>query len=167
MATLNLYTFKPNVLCLDESDEREEMYIQGIVEAVENQSCDKLACFLELKKEQVLLLKRLSDHILNRTSGNYFRNHVLLDVLVMYKKYNEEFGEDTAFGNECAQLCLEIVQLMYELFSCTTNIVVLIESEADPEDEINLLLAHLERSKYIATEKVCKFGKTPRLQFSI
>lgn len=163
MGCLNLYTFRPNILCNDESDDHSEMYIQGIVESLVDTSKDKLACFLELKREEVVLFEKFSKDLQNSIEGNYYRNHVLLDVLVMYKKYNSEFGDDSAFGREVVKLSLDLVCSLYETFSCATKIVVFVESNVNPQDDFYVLLRYLTSCKYIQLEKVCKVGKEPRL----
>lgn len=164
MSTLNLYTFRPNFACNDEGDECAELYIQGIVEALNDNAKDKLACFLEIKREEVLLFEKFSRDLRNNTEGSFYRNHVLLDALVMYKKYSVEFGDDSAFGRELVKLSLELVCSLFETFSCAADkIVVYVESDSNPEDEFNVLLRYLEGCRYIELEKVCKIGKAPRL----
>lgn len=164
MGTLNLYTFRPNVLCDDENDDRSELYIQGIVEAFTDNNKDKLACFLEIKREEVLLFERFSKNLQHNTTGHYYRNHVLLDVLVMYKKYIVEFGDESAFGREVVKLCLDLVCSLYETFSCITDIVVFVEGNINTEDDFYVLLNYLSNCNYIKLQDVCKFGNDPRFK---
>jgi|WetSurMetagenome_2_1015567.scaffolds.fasta_scaffold18666_3 hypothetical protein len=164
MSVLNLYTFRPNFVCDDEGADCVELYIQGIVEALNDNAKDKLACFLEIKREEVLLFEKFSRDLRNGTEGSFYRNHVLLDALVMYKKYSVEFGDDSAFGRELVKLSLDLVCSLYETFSCAVDkIVIYVESDTNPEDEFNVLLRYLESCKYIQLEKVRKIGKEPRL----
>nr|ANY57594.1 PlxyGVORF75 protein [Plutella xylostella granulovirus] len=149
---LNLYTFRPKCLCDDLNNSRDEFLIQGVIESIKEK--DNYACFLELKKEQLFLLKKLANNLLNDAAGNYFKNHVLLDVLDLYKKYITEYGSSSAFGKDCVNLCMEIVYTTYELFSCTTTIIVFIDTTADPADDIIALLQFLNDCNLIKLQKV-------------
>lgn len=160
MSALNLYTFRPNFACDDEGADCAELYIQGIVESLNDDTKDKLACFLEIKREEVLLFEKFGRDLRNNIEGSFYRNHVLLDALVMFKKYSVEFGDDSAFGREVVKLSLDLVCGLYETFSCAANkIVVYVESDSSPEDEFSVLLRYLESCKYIELERVCKIGK--------
>ncbi|ACZ63563.1 PrGVORF77 [Pieris rapae granulovirus Wuhan] len=153
--TLNLYTFKPsaNTICDDEID-KSNFFLQGVLEALQDNTKSKFACFLELKREQNLLLEKLKHDLINNNNGNFYRNHVLLDVLNLYKLYCEEFTEEeTAFDGEVIKLCYNMVLVLFELFSCTTNIVVFVKSTANYDDIIARALQSLQELGYITIIK--------------
>ncbi|AER41513.1 P18 [Epinotia aporema granulovirus] len=151
---VNLYTFKPSVFCTDSDDTTDEFLIQGLSEALQDDTKSKLACFLELKREEVVLIKKVHDNLLNKCNGDYYKNHVLLDVLVLYKKYSEEYGDDTAFGQECVSLSRELVISAFSLFNNATDIVVFVESRSDSDDVINLILLEMHDLGILKLEKV-------------
>ncbi|QBQ01634.1 p18 [Hyphantria cunea granulovirus] len=149
---LNLYTFKPNFVCDDTNEERCEFFVQALVEAME--TGDSLAWFIELKREQVWLMQKLSRDLIERTDGNYYRNHVLLDVLDIYKKYVDQFGNGSAFGTDCIELCHKLALTLFELFACATKIVVFMEVDRDPNDVLTMLLQHLADCDLVVLEKI-------------
>ncbi|AIS92084.1 hypothetical protein [Erinnyis ello granulovirus] len=159
--SLNLYTYKPssNTMCNDTiiTEHNETFHIQGILEALYDTSKSKFACFLELKREQCTLLQKLNYNLLYQRTGNFYRNHVLLDVLNLYNKYVEEFDDgENAFNTEVVQICHDTVVCVFELFSCATNIVVFLKSDVDDTSPIVEMLQFLENNSYITTIKtVC------------
>lgn len=157
MTVLNLYTFRPNLVCDDSADDCQDFFIQGVMEALNDERKSKEACFLEIKREEALLLQKLARDLLDRTAGSFYRNHVLLDSLSLYRKYCEEFGDETAFGTECVRLSGEASVAVFELFSCATEVVVFVDSGADPRDPCSVLLAELESRGMVRLERVFRF----------
>lgn len=154
---LNLYTFKPTNVSNDNVDDEVEFMLQGILESLEVNTVDKHACFLELKREQTLLLQKVAHDFKNHLQGTFFRNHVLLDVLVLYDKYVTEFGDASAFGQECVSLCVDIVYSVYEIFSCASEIVVNVKENINPDDVVYVLLQSLHSANLVSMHKVRPF----------
>lgn len=149
--TLNLYTYKPSsdVVCSDELDVCI-IYIQGIMESIYDITKDKLSCFLELKREQNCVIKKLKHDLLNHIEGNYYKNHILLDLLNLHNMYNEEFNNDTSgFDIEIINIHTETTMYIFELFSCATNINVYVKSGVDKENVILQMLYALSEKNLI------------------
>ncbi|AQQ80361.1 P18 [Betabaculovirus altermyunipunctae] len=154
---LNLYTFKPTNVSNDSVDDEVEFMMQGLLECLDSDTADKHACFLELKREQALLMQKVTNDFKNHLQGTYFRNHVLLDALVLYRKYVTEFGDSSAFGQECVSLCVDIVYSVYELFGCASDIVVNVKQGTNTDDVVYLLLKGLSSDNIVSIEKVTAF----------
>ncbi|QOD40046.1 p18 [Matsumuraeses phaseoli granulovirus] len=153
--TLNLYTYKPSkvIVCNDPND-RQMFFLQGITEALYDNTKTKQACFLELKNEQNLLLKRIKNDIIGHTSGNYYKNHILLEVLHLYSKYCEEFNNiQSVFETEVVQMCRDMVIVTFELFNCVTNVVVFVEANVDKSNVISAILNQLEQQSVVTLIK--------------
>ncbi|AMF83826.1 p18 [Cnaphalocrocis medinalis granulovirus] len=151
--TLNLYTYKPlnNTLCNDDMLDKFNFHIQGKLESLQDDTKSKFACFLELKREQNSLLKKLNKDLLHHNNGNYYANHVLLDVLNMYKEYVEMFAdEESAFDLEIVALCKDTVFVLFELFNNVNNIVVFVKSYANQHNILTKLLNEL-KMKHLVT----------------
>ncbi|APO13963.1 P18 [Plodia interpunctella granulovirus] len=157
-STLNLYTFRPhNTFCNDDAEDREDYFIQGLVEALHDDRKNKFACFLELKREQLYWLNKLCRGLMECCQGNYYKNHALLDMLNIYKMYQEEFQDDTAaFDLEVKQLMRSMVKSTFLLFSCATQVVVFIQSPIDESDLLTNLLLDLEKEGYITLMKIVR-----------
>lgn len=154
---LNLYTFKPTNVSNDSVEDDVEFMLQGLVESLDSDNTDKHACFLELKREQTLLLQKMSNDFRYHLQGTYYRNHVLLDVLVMYKKYVDEFADASAFGRECVAMCVEIVYSVFEMFTCASEIVVNVQQGINTNDTVYVLLEGLQSSSLVRIQKVRAF----------
>nr|AIU36739.1 ORF92 [Cydia pomonella granulovirus]AIU37299.1 ORF92 [Cydia pomonella granulovirus]QDW81152.1 ORF92 [Cydia pomonella granulovirus]QGY99487.1 ORF92 [Cydia pomonella granulovirus]QGY99912.1 ORF92 [Cydia pomonella granulovirus] len=154
--TINLFTYKPppNTVCDDDID-KQNFFIQGVLEALNDNSKSKQACFLELKREQCLLLRKIKHDLLYSCEGNYCQNHVLLDALHLYKLYKEEFDDtQSAFDIDLMQTCREMVYLTFELFSCAANIVVFVHASANYKDNVLAqLLVELQSKNFITLMK--------------
>nr|UYX49713.1 p18 [Darna trima granulovirus] len=158
--TLNLFTYKPPVetICDDKPD-LSEFFIQGILEALHDHNKSKHACFLELKREQNKLFEKLKTDLLDSINGNYYKNHVLLDVLNLYNLYAEEFNdENSAFDTELLNLYSNTATLVFELFSYATNVVVFMKSTADKENALTQLIENLQQSKLITIIKTVELS---------
>lgn len=153
---LNLYTFKPTAIeCDDSTEDREhDFYIQGLVESLTDPLKEKLACVLELKREHVTLLKKLTRDLIGKNTGHYFRNHILLDVLLLHNKYCQEFGEETAFGIDCIGLSLDMVHSVFEMFNNVTEVNVFVDRRSDPDDLFNVVLCYLQDNELINLQRV-------------
>lgn len=156
--SLNLYTYKPTTgtLCNDDitTTEHTPFYVQGLLEALYDTSKSKFACFLELQRQQCTLLQKLTNDLLHNSEGNYYKNHVLLDVINLYGMYTEEFDSvDNAFDTEVMVLCRNMVLCLFELFSCVTNICVLIKNNVDETNPLVVLLKTLENLGYVTLIK--------------
>lgn len=139
MASLNLYTYKPlNVDFID--DDAQPFFIQGLMESLQDNTKNKLACFLELKREQTMLIEKIKNDLLTKRTGNFYRNHVLLDVLGLYKSYREELfpdAEGSSFDMEMSRLCADMVYCVFELFSCACeSIIVFMRHTANEKDDV-------------------------------
>ncbi|AGQ20338.1 hypothetical protein CaLGV080 [Clostera anastomosis granulovirus A] len=144
--TLQLYTFRPSTkTSCDDRHDTDEFYIQGVVESLHDEGKSKHACFLELKREQTVLLKRLGRDLIENVDGSFYRNHVLLDALKLYGLYSEEFDDVTsAFDVDVMNSTRETVTLLFDLFGHATNVVVYVSSTACGDDKIVKLLEELQ-----------------------
>ncbi|AAQ21678.1 unknown [Cryptophlebia leucotreta granulovirus] len=152
--TINLFTYKPNTECDDDFNDKQNFLIQGILEALTDDQKSKQACFLEIKREQCLLLKKIKHDLINKCDGKFCRDHVLLDILYLYDLYLTEFDDQqAAFDMDLMQTCREIVYDTFELFSCATNIVVFMHASASYSDALAQLLIDLENRNCITLMK--------------
>lgn len=164
--SLNLYTYKPTsgTVCNDDiisADQKlnKSFHIQGILEALYDTSKSKFACFLELKREQCILLQKLNNDLLHNCTGNYYKNHVLLDVINLYSLYAEEFNNgENAFDTEVLMSCRDIVLCMFELFSCATNICILLKNDVDETNPLVVLLRTLENLDFVTLMKTVSYS---------
>ena len=159
--SLNLYTYKPTsgTVCNDDvisttTTNHKSFHVQGLLEALYDTSKSKFACFLELKRQQCTLLHKLTNDLLHNCTGNYYKNHVLLDVINLYNMYTEEFDNgENAFDTEVMVLCRDMVLCVFELFSCATNICVLLKNNVDETNPLVVLLKTLENLGYVTLIK--------------
>lgn len=155
-----MYTYKPETICDDDDDDDNRFYVQGIMEALREPSRSKLACFLELKLEQKLMMEKLKNDIVTKCTGNYCKTHILLDLMNLYKTYTEEFDDETsAFDLEVLNACRETVKCVFELFSCVTDITVFVEATADEEHILTCLLTSLRDDEIVSLVKTVPLRK--------
>ncbi|AKN80808.1 P18 [Diatraea saccharalis granulovirus] len=144
MDSLSLYTYKPsganNVV-----DEETPLFIQGIIESINDRTKSKMACFLEMKREQMLIFERLKNDLLNKRSGDFYRNHILLDMLSLYKTYSVEFSDETSsFDREVLKVCADMTYFAFELFSYVCKSITIFVRHSVTEDD-DVLLTFLKR----------------------
>ncbi|AAM70282.1 hypothetical protein [Phthorimaea operculella granulovirus] len=159
---LNLYTYNPprDTVCDDLHNEKSPFLLQGVLEALHEPNKSKMACFLELKREQRLMLYKLRQDLVENCHGTFYRHHILLDLLNMYKMYRDEFDDDTsAFDLGVCEICLDMVHTVFELFQCATDIFVFVESSANENDIIYELLNGLSERKIISIVKTVKINE--------
>ena len=154
---LNLYTFKPTNVTNDSVDDHIDLVLQGIVESLDNKNTDKYACFLELKREQAHIFHKLAHDFTHHLEGTFFRNHVLLDVLKLYESYVKEFKDRSAFGQDCVAQCIDIVYSVYQVFNRTSDIVVNVKQDINPNSVVYILLEGLQSSNLVNIQKVRAF----------
>ncbi|ABC61207.1 unknown [Choristoneura occidentalis granulovirus] len=154
--SLNLYTYipSPNVICNDDIDSTKNFFIQGIIEALNDDSKSKFAILLEMKREQSVLLKRLKHDLLHHNNGNYYKNHILLDILSLFSVYCDEFDNiESAFDIDLKVLCQEIVCTLFELFNCVTDITVYLKADLNDDNVIVILLHELQALELVTLIK--------------
>nr|AJA91718.1 ADOR78 [Adoxophyes orana granulovirus] len=155
--TLHLYTFKPKNLGYDmDSDcQSKAIFVHGILESVNDSTKSKLACFFELKQEQLNMLKQLKNDMIERATGNFYRNHILLHMLNWYNDYCEEFDDfDSSFDNKIVEMTQELVSISFELFSCMSKVIVYVRYDADESHNIMGLLRKIESRNIINVYKI-------------
>ncbi|AGR56834.1 ac93 [Hemileuca sp. nucleopolyhedrovirus] len=121
------------------------MYFESVAESFEDDGCDKFSVFATLKKEEALFMKKTFYDILEHNNGTYCKNHVLIDALLMYKTY-VELVDESAFGNNILESCVEFIVNIFRLFRLQSKIVVVLPHGIDFEqDNLSALLKHLSQ----------------------
>ncbi|AAR28863.1 ORF99 [Leucania separata nucleopolyhedrovirus] len=153
MQRLNLYLGDPpKNLVNDKCDDCDVIYFEGIIESLTNSSCDKLSCFVEMKREEALLMKKACIDLKKHSSGNFFKYHALLDALLMYKTC-VDLIDDSAWAANVLESCETLVTYMFKLFTDRSQIVVIIPPEVNyQEDNLSALLNHLLQQSIISLE---------------
>ncbi|QAT90357.1 hypothetical protein KM622_gp071 [Spodoptera exempta nucleopolyhedrovirus] len=148
--TINLYlTDMPEGIVNDKPDDGDVVYFEGIIECVDDGSCDKLSLFSELKKEEALFMRKTFNDLLEHNNGNYCKNHVLIDALIMYKTY-VELVDDSAFGVNILNYCVEYLTHLFKLFRLQSRIIIVLPSHVDwQQDNLSALLKHLLQNSII------------------
>lgn len=133
----------------DKPDDGDVLYFEGIIECVDDESSDKRSLFAELKKEEALFMKKTFIDLLEHNHGNYCKNHVLIDALIMYKTY-VELVDDSAFGVNTLNYCVEYLTHLFKLFRLQSRIVIVLPSHVDwQQDNLSALLKHLLNNSII------------------
>ncbi|QYC92748.1 P18 [Trabala vishnou gigantina nucleopolyhedrovirus] len=120
------------------------MYFESTIECFEDDTCDKFSVFSALKKEEALFMKKTFYDLLEHNDGAYCKNHVLIDALLMYKTY-VELVEESAFGNDILESCVDFITNIFRLFRLQSRIVVVVppSSVNFEQDNLSALLKHL------------------------
>jgi Protein of unknown function (DUF682) len=127
----------------DKPEEDNVIYFEGIIESVDDQSCDKLSLLAELKKEEALFMKKTFNDLLEHTHGCYCKNHVLIDALLMYKTY-AELVDESAFGVNIVESCAQYITHIFKLFRLQSRIIVVLPTHVDwQQDNLSVLLKYL------------------------
>jgi hypothetical protein len=153
MKRLNLYLGPPpKNLANDKCDDCDVIYFEGIIESLTNSSCDKWSCFVEMKKEEALLMKKAYTDLMEHSSGNFYKYHALLDALLMYKTC-VDLIDDSAWAANVLNSCETFVTYMFKLFTLRSRIFVIIPPEVNyQEDNLSALLNHLSQQSIISLE---------------
>lgn len=117
------------------------IYFEGVIECFEDDSCDKLSLFATLKREESLFMQKTFFDLLEHNHGNYCKHHVLIDALLMYKTY-VELVDDSAFGNDILESCVQFLAHIFKLFRLQSRIVVVLSYRL-PQDNLSTLLNYL------------------------
>ncbi|QHB21743.1 p18 [Artaxa digramma nucleopolyhedrovirus] len=129
------------------------MYFENVIECFEDETCDKYSVFASIKKEKALFMKKTFYDLLEHSSGAYCKNHVLIDALLMYKTY-VELVDESAFGNEILESCVDFVTNIFKLFRLQSKIIVLLPPHIDlDQDNLSALLKHLHQLAVIEIVK--------------
>jgi hypothetical protein len=133
----------------DKPDDNYVIYFEGIIECIDDDSCHKLSLFSELEKQQALIIKKTYYDLLDHNNGNYCKNHVLIDALIMYKTY-VELVDESAFGVNTLNSCVELLTYIFKLFRLQSRIVIVVPSHVDwQQDNLSALLKHLLHNSII------------------
>ncbi|ACI47445.1 P18 [Spodoptera eridania nucleopolyhedrovirus] len=133
----------------DKPDDNDVVYFEGIIESVDDGSCDKLSLLAEIKKAESLLMRKTYNDLLEHNNGNYCKNHVLIDVLLMYKTY-VELVDDSAFGVNILKYCVDQLTYIFKLFRIQSRIIIVLPSHINwEEDYLSALLKHLLHNSII------------------
>lgn len=139
----------PEGIVNDKPDDNDVVYFEGIIECVDDSSCDKLSLFSEVKKEEALFMRKTFNDLLEHNNGNYCKNHVLIDALIMYKTY-VELVDDSAFGVNILNYCVEYLTHLFKLFRLQSRIIIVLPSHVDwQQDNLSALLKHLLQNSII------------------
>ncbi|QNV47883.1 p18 [Alphabaculovirus altersperidaniae] len=133
----------------DKPNDDDVIYFGGIIECVDDESCDKFSLLSELKKEEALFMRKTFNDLLEHNNGNYCKNHVLIDALLMYKTY-VELVDDSAFGVNILNYCVEHLTNLFKLFRTQSRIIIVLPSHINwEEDNLSALLKHLLHNSII------------------
>ncbi|AKC91684.1 ac93 [Lambdina fiscellaria nucleopolyhedrovirus] len=139
---LHLCDLPPNVRN-DKPDDGDVIYFESLIECFEDTDCDKYSFFDTQTKELALFMKKLYYDLRHHNRGNYCKNHVLIDALLMYKTYLE-LVNDSAFGHNLFDSCIGFVTNIFKIFSLHSRIVLVVPPGAGLEvDNLSKLLEHL------------------------
>ncbi|AUV65351.1 hypothetical protein [Alphabaculovirus myunipunctae] len=127
----------------DKPNDDDVLYFEGIIECIDDEQCDKFSIVSEMKKEEALIIKKTLKDLLEHNNGNYCKNHVLIDVLIMYKTY-VELVDESAFGVNLLKSCVDIVTNLFKLFRLQSRVVIVVPSRASwQQDSLSTLFNHL------------------------
>lgn len=156
MNTIQLFLFTPHDVQNDKPDYgNDTIYFEAINESVIDASCDKYSLFAELKKEEALFMKKAYDDLVHYFNGNFYKNHVLLDALVMYKTNIEEHVDNTAFGKNILDYCENFIVSLFQLFRLQSEIIVLLPRNHNlDEDNLSALLKRLSDQSIIQIKTI-------------
>ncbi|ABI35755.1 hypothetical protein [Ectropis obliqua nucleopolyhedrovirus] len=127
------------------------MYFESVIECFEDDSCDKYSLFSALEKEKALFMKKTFYDLLEHNNGSFCKNHVLIDALLMYKTY-VELVDDSAFGKNILQSCVDFVTYLFKLFRLQSKIVVILPQQLILKQyNLSELLKHLLQLSIIET----------------
>jgi hypothetical protein len=142
--TIYLYLFDlPEGTHDDKPNDDDVVYFGGVIESIDDQSCDKLSMLAELKKEESLFMRKTFNDLLEHNNGNYCKNHVLIDALLMYKTY-VELVDESAFGLNILNYCVDYLTNLFKLFRLQSRIIIVLPSNINwKEDNLSALLKHL------------------------
>lgn len=133
----------------DKLDDNNVLYFESIIECFDDESCDKFSFFAALKKEESLLMKKTVYDLIEHADGNYCKNHVLIDALLMYKTY-VELVDESAFGNDILESCVDYVTNIFRLFRLQSRIIVVLPPHANlAQDNLSEVLKHLLQQSVI------------------
>jgi hypothetical protein len=146
-------TMSPPTICLylcdmpaglhnDKPNEDNIIYFQGIIECFDDAGYDKFSFFAELKKEEALFMKKTFYDIVEHNNGNYCKNHVLIDALLMYDTY-VQLVDETTWGSNILESCIEFLTYIFRLFRLQSRIVVVVPKHLNEQDNLSALLKHL------------------------
>ncbi|USC25936.1 p18 [Palpita vitrealis nucleopolyhedrovirus] len=136
----------------DADADEPAIYFETIKECLDNNQCDKFACFAEVKQEQALFMKKTYKHLVLKNEGAYNKNHVLFDAMIMYKTY-VELVDETAFGSNVLNYCVQFITAIFEIFTLSSKIVVAVPNDWK-NDNLSVLLKHLYDLNLIQIEIV-------------
>nr|AFS51943.1 DekiORF65 [Dendrolimus kikuchii nucleopolyhedrovirus] len=146
-ATVSLSGARDN----DDLDE-PTIYFENIKECLTDDRCDKLSYFAELKQEQALFMKKVYKHLVCKNAGAFNRHHVLFDAMIMYKTY-VQLVDESAFGSNVLHYCEQFITAIFEIFTLSSKIVVVVPDNWE-NDNLSVLLKHLLSLNLIRVEIV-------------
>ncbi|ACF05359.1 hypothetical protein [Adoxophyes orana nucleopolyhedrovirus] len=127
----------------DKLDDENVIYFDGVIECIEDQQTDKFCALAECEKIKALLMQKILIDLVENSNGNYCKNHVLIDLLLMYKTYIE-LVDESAFGINFLESCFLYITSVFKLFRTQSRIVLILPSNINWEqDNLSALLKHL------------------------
>ncbi|AKR17310.1 P18 [Urbanus proteus nucleopolyhedrovirus] len=144
--TVRLYLCDmPDGVTNDKIEDDNVIYFEGIIECFDDETCNKFSFFSELKKEEALFMRKMFYDLLEYNNGNFCKNHVLIDALIMYKTYAELIDE-SAFGNNILESCVDFITNLFRIFRLNARILVVLSNRIDySQDNLSALLKHLSQ----------------------
>lgn len=119
-----------------------KLYFEGVTECLNDEEKNKYTCVGEITNLFSLLYKKTVNDLQNYSSGHFSNNHVLLDVLILYKKYYE-LDDNGVYGANLLSSYQTLAFSIFKLFSLFSNITVILPSVFDPSHKVNQLLKFL------------------------
>lgn len=125
-------------------DDNNPIYFEGVTESLDVESgCDRYSLLAEHLKLEALFIGKLYYDLLHYNSGNYCRNHVLIDALRKYKTY-VDLVDNSAFGVNVLDSCVQTIVHYFKMFKLQSRIVVMLPQALDWEkDNLSALLKRL------------------------
>ena len=87
-------------------------------------------------------MKKTFYDIVEHNNGNYCKNHVLIDALLMYDTY-VQLVDETTWGSNILESCIEFLTYIFRLFRLQSRIVVVVPKHLNEQDNLSALLKHL------------------------
>jgi hypothetical protein len=127
---------------VNDVDNDPVIYFENIKECLTDDRCDKYAYFAELKQQQALFMQKICNHLICKNNGNFVKDHVLFDALIMYTTYATLIDE-SAFGINVLNSCEQFIAHLFRIFVLSGVVIVTIVPTNWENDNLSVLLKHL------------------------
>lgn len=87
-----------------------------------------------------------------KNEGVFNKHHVLFDAMIMYKTY-VNLVDESAFGSNVINYCEQFITAIFEIFTLSSKIVVVVPVNWE-NDNLSVLLKHLHNLNLIGIEIV-------------